>query len=660
MKKIFFIFFNLILLNYSENWWNTEWKYRKKVSFNFPEEELPYKKVGVINFTGNCKDNGEDIRVIDEEGKEVEYCIVSSRKPKYQILIPLDKKMYYIYYGNPKSQKKNYNFNPQCGLILEIYERKDDKVSDWNESKKTLEKSIKEGKLIGKSIWKKIWDATNPFGYQKDVIKIYTGYFYIEKEGNYEFATSSSGPSFLFIDDKLVANWPGWHPARPFITPEQSGFVNLSKGIHKLIYYHFGGYNYEICVAVFKSYDKNEFEVISEKFFIPIFEGELLESEKLDGKINIDFEWENINFLRRENWNLITYKFIAKNYSGEDISYEWDFGDGQKKTGKEVFHTYIGEENYNVNLTVKNKKGEVETVSYTINVEQDYSKIYLNPRKTEEYIDEFVNFNLKTLPSEKLKALAEIFLSYDRLENAFNCYKELRERTLSTIDKRTINLITLKLAKKIGKFEESEKICEEILQEEYNFEIFLSLIDTYIEMNKLEEGMKNCQNILNEKNLKEEEKKKIELRIADILRIKGEKEKATEIYRKYTDIAEYKLKNYVYYQTVLYYLKNKDILTGIELLDKWAEEFPLCKIEGKWSVLKTKIYIFKNDYINALREIEIFIKIADNENIFLPEALYLAYQISKKINIKEKIEYYKERILKEFPDTEFAKELKNK
>jgi hypothetical protein len=659
MKKIFFLFLNFIFLVNSQNWWNTEWKYRKKVFFNFPEKDLPYAKEGVINFIGNCKENGEDIRVIDEDGREIEYYIVSAKKPRYQIIIPLDKKNYYVYYGNPKAEKKNYNFIPQCGLILEIYERKDDKVSNWDEAKKTLEKSIKEGKLLGKSLWKRIWDGTNPFTYHKDIIKIYTGYFYVEKEGNYEFATSSAGASFLFIDDKLVANWPGWHPAKPFIEPEQSGSISLSKGIHKLTYYHFGSYNYEICASGIKLKDKNEYAIISENFFIPVFEGEILSSERLNGKINIDFEWDNTNFLRRENCNLITFKFTAKNYSNKEIiSYEWDFGDGQKNSGKEVFHTYIGEGKYNVNLIVKSKEGEIENISYPVDIVQDYSKIYLNPRKTEEYINEFINFNLKTMSEEKLKALAEIFLSYDRFENSYECYKELRKRNLATEDKKTIDLITLKLGKKIGKFEESEKICKEILENEFNFDVLLILMDTYIELDKLDEGLKAGEKILNEKKINENEKKKIELKIADILRIKGEKEKATGIYKKYTDETEYKLKNYAYYQSILYYLKNNDLITCMELLERWADEFPLCKIEGRWSILKTKILIIKNDYKNALREIETFLKIVDNENIFLPESLYLAYQICEKINMKEKSEYYKNKILKEFSYTEFAKKLK--
>lgn len=658
MKKIL-IFLLFASFSFSQNWWNNEWKYRKKVEFDFDEKELPFEKVGVINFNGNCKENGEDIRVIDERGNEVEYFLVSSKKPKYQILIPLRGKIYYVYYGNEKAQKKDYNFSPKCGLILEVYERKDDKCNSWEEAIKTIEKSLREGILIGKGLWKKIWDGTNPFGYQKDVIKIYTGYFYIEKDGDYEFATSSSGASFLLIDDKIVAKWPGWHPARPFVTPEQSGKIYLSKGIHKITYYHISGYNYEISVAAVKFPGKENFEVIPESFFIPVFEGKITSCERLNGKMSFDFEWENINFLRRERWNLITYRFIFKNYDKREFVFlEWDFGDGQKKYGNDVFHTYIGEGIYNVELKIKDKDGNFEKINYPVEIVEDHSKIYLNPRTGEEYIKEFEDFNIKTLPDDKLKSLAEIFLSYERMESALNCYNELLKRKLDEKEKFDVGLIYAEISKKLGKFEEGEKIYKEILEKGFDIEIFLKLMDIYIELGKVDIAMKECQNILNNKDLKEEYRRKIELKIADALRFKGEKEKAKEIYKKYTDDTLYRLKDYSYSQSVLYYIKNNDFSTAIELLEKWADEIPVCKIEGRWSVLKTRCFIIKKDYENALKEIETFIKIAEKDNIYLPFALYLAFEICEKLNLVEKGNKYKERLIKEFPEKEYLKDIK--
>jgi OOP family OmpA-OmpF porin len=48
---------------------------------------------------------------------------------------------------------------------------------------------------------------------------------------------------------------------------------------------------------------------------------------------------------------------------GEIVSYEWDFGDGTKGTGKEVSHTYSAPGDYRAMVTVMDKKGLTTTAT---------------------------------------------------------------------------------------------------------------------------------------------------------------------------------------------------------------------------------------------------------------------------------------------------------
>jgi len=57
----------------------------------------------------------------------------------------------------------------------------------------------------------------------------YTGRFWIERPGNYNWLLTSDDGAKLYIDDALVIDQDGVHPAE-----EHAKFVNLTRGIHKI------------------------------------------------------------------------------------------------------------------------------------------------------------------------------------------------------------------------------------------------------------------------------------------------------------------------------------------------------------------------------------------------------------------------------------------
>ncbi|RKY32192.1 MAG: hypothetical protein DRP67_01265 [Candidatus Omnitrophota bacterium] len=656
MIRIFIISLFLITQIYAKDWYDKNWEYRKVVKVIHKNRN--FEEVAVFNFFGKAKPDGSDIRVVDENGKEIPYFLVyAGPGNKYQISLPAKGDIFYVYYGNKDAEKVSYNWKPKAGLILEVYKRKGFWCDNWEKAKRIIERS-KKGKLIGRSFWKKIWDGTNPFSSDKDVVKIYTGYFYCRKPGIYYFATSSAGASFLFIDDKLVASWPGWHKAEPFVRPEHSGSIYLTKGIHKLVYYHIGRRRMEISVAAIKIPKRKRFIVIPERFFIPVMECRLIKTEKFGSTITADFMWENTNYLCRNGHQLLTFKFTDKSCGKEINRWEWDFGDGQKSYERNPYHTYLLPGFYNVSLKVEDKEGNIDKITLKVKVEQDYSKIYLKPRHYSEYLEEFRKFNLKNFGKRHLFILADIFLSYNRFDEAYGCFKELMERELEGKEKEKVLLLSADISFRMKKYEEAEKIYKDMLKSKYDPEIALKLANLYLSSGKLIEAKEEFERI-KRSNAGKDIKRKAEIGIGDFYRINGKTDKAKQIYEKFTDKKLYELKNGAFAQSVIYYLKIKDPFSALEKIEEWADEFPVAKLKGDWSILKARALILQKDYKEALKELEIFEKnCKGKDNLYLACVFYLKFKIYDALGDKEKAKALYEKLIEEFPGSYFSQIIK--
>ena len=73
----------------------------------------------------------------------------------------------------------------------------------------------------------------------------YTGRFWIEKPGLYRFALTSDDGSRLDIDDQMVVDNDGIHPA---VT--KSGSVELAGGIHKIRVQYFQGPRLQVALVL--------------------------------------------------------------------------------------------------------------------------------------------------------------------------------------------------------------------------------------------------------------------------------------------------------------------------------------------------------------------------------------------------------------------------
>ncbi|MBK7106938.1 MAG: family 78 glycoside hydrolase catalytic domain [Ignavibacteriae bacterium] len=135
----------------------------------------------------------------------------------------------YMYGFNPSVLSKVvYNFvDPKKnGIEWKLFEGEFKKLPDFNELKPTKQGNIYQFGL-----------ANIPIPKYNFAIQ-YSSYIRIEKDGEYEFFTSSNDGSNLYINDKLVVDNDGEHALK-----QGSGTIYLTKGFHKISveYFQTGG-----------------------------------------------------------------------------------------------------------------------------------------------------------------------------------------------------------------------------------------------------------------------------------------------------------------------------------------------------------------------------------------------------------------------------------
>ena len=98
----------------------------------------------------------------------------------------------------------------------------------------------------------------------------YTGRFWIEKPGMYNFVLTSDDGAILFIDDREVANDDGQHPPS-----DVAGSIELAKGIHSIRVSYFQGPRWQVALVLRVAGPGEALRVFTTDEFKPVDAGEL-------------------------------------------------------------------------------------------------------------------------------------------------------------------------------------------------------------------------------------------------------------------------------------------------------------------------------------------------------------------------------------------------
>ncbi|MBU0478016.1 tetratricopeptide repeat protein [bacterium] len=158
-------------------------------------------------------------------------------------------------------------------------------------------------------------------------------------------------------------------------------------------------------------------------------------------------------------------------------------------------------------------------------------------------------------------------------------------------------------------------------------------------------------------NKKNEETKQILINLGDSYKALGDSNNAAKYYISASSKKDIYMQGY-YMHTISNYIKRKKINDAMEKIKKWEDQYPLSKL-GYSSLYKAECYYYTQCYSEAIKELNMLIKINPESTILQEAKLFLAHCYRATGNSSEADKLYRQ-IITDYPGTIFAIEAKSK
>ncbi|MFH1423042.1 MAG: PKD domain-containing protein [Planctomycetota bacterium] len=661
ISVLFCMFFPTILnaQDKQNKWWNDAWQFRRKVKVVKTGKEDTDIAWTVFHIGDDIKEDGSDIRVVNTAGNVVEsYVVFAEPTGRCEVLFSTKGTAgtFYIYYGNKQAGTSPAVLSLERGLILETRERPQGQSNSWEDYQKLLKNSRK---IYGRGIRKNVFDGYNPYGPSDFYMSIYKGFISVPQDGVYKFATNSDDSSFLFVDGKKIAEWPGGHGATA-VYGEHSGEISLKKGLHKFEYYHEEGAGGQACVAGWWTPGSKAVKLIPEDAFPGFITAAVSNPEKKDLSPSCEFIPRQMTDLELPSTDLIMceYSFKERSYPADKIvSYMWDFGDGISSRESEPVHIYLLPGEYSITLTITTTDGKQDFTTRKI-----YSGIsFFGPvsevERLSRYSDVVSGYDYTRLSTNQLKAAKKLFEFTEKTDETLKITETLLSRK-SELPAREYYELALELCDNYIKTQKEIQKAENILQEIIDTasqtrwvvraRIAAADIIFHIEKNH-EKAIEAYDNII--KDYKEESWSYTRLayiRKGDVYRESCDYNNSLEAYmsaQKIKQSSEELDDNIIRANLVMQIeslIKEKEFDEALLKLELWDWEFPQDKLSGYSPLLRAKVYTGKNNHEDAVTELSVYINVNKNTDISAQSSLLAEAQFMIGSSTYMKQEKFKE------------------
>ena len=258
------------------------------------------------------------------------------------------------------------DWTPRAGLVLETRSRAEGPVDRLAQLQNLWQHATN---TFGRTLVPQIYDGTHRLGRPVDFLSRYSGWFQAPKDGRYEFAIVADNASFLQIDSRPVAEWPGWHGVEGARHGQHSGAIELKRGVHQIEFWNAQTIpGFAISVA-WQLPGESRFAILPAEAFLPVaaFRVAGVQGDQTTTMLS----WEVVHQAQAGENIMIGMRFRALS-AEEGVNCLWRFDDGTERRGAECVHVFSREGLRRVELTLRRQGKLVETFQQTVCVHPNW------------------------------------------------------------------------------------------------------------------------------------------------------------------------------------------------------------------------------------------------------------------------------------------------
>jgi len=620
----------------AEEWFDPRWRVRLTVQVE--QVHRSGFTALFVDDTGSMRRDGADFRAVDPAGKELPLR-VWPRSPQGLFLVVCrcgNLGSFHLYYGNPRAARGK-QWKPDRGLMLATFAHSGTGRGSAADMRALLKA---RGACFGRGFVRAVFHGANPFGRSDNYLSLYTGYFTVDADGSYTFATASDDASFLYVDGKLVAAWPGRHTVWKGARGRYRGTVTLKKGVHAFRYEHVEYTGDQVAAAYIRGPGDKRLDVL--RFAVP-------EPARVTGVSTRDGSYEP--FIRvREAGEIAApplYMVVVdlEAPAGADPCW-WETGDGNRVEGRRARHVYLWEGVYPV--TFHYTAGGKEK-SCTVKRFIRYNGQRRDLARETDFFRLITGYDFPKMGAAAYEKVAAYAVEARKDPPA--AFVEAGKRLFDAMTPagRCLFIDLLLLRGEYGRaLEYIDEALEKCTTKTDRARLLIKQGDVYFYyLKKYPEAVRSYRRVTENPFLKEWGDYRLAfIRLGDVYRErarKGDAELAMAYYTRAEDIntrAHDALKSGYYTQQVLKLMKERKYDDALRMLEEWEFNFPTEKLRGFSSLQRARINYLMGRYDEALKQALNFVRI-------MPSTTYLAdfYMLAgaacyRKGDYPRALEYY--------------------
>jgi TolA-binding protein len=650
----------------ADGWWNDSWKCRRSVTLQVAGDG---DKVCEVTFrtSGRTQTGGADIRVVSGIEELARKIVFSGPGDLCTIAFPVRRGMghVWIYYDNPKAVPPKTPWEPDAGLWMETRRFSGGGAENLGLIMRTISKSQP---VYGAGRVDQVFHGYNPFGPSEEFVASYKGWLVCPKDGEYEFASGAAGPSYLVIDDGIVAGrGGGGSPGRA----EVSGKKTLKAGSHSFEYYTIQRNAQRVVMtAAWRVAGQGRYEAIPASAFAGAIRGKLGEYEIHNEMFAPDFSWRNMGEAFVGERPLIKMQFKDET-SATTSARSWDFGDGIDSRDSAPTHIYLDPGDYKVTLRLT-IRGQETACSQNVHVNRAWSEqVTRQPDTADSYAAIIKSYSFDKLSAPTLQAALLVFEEAKDWDAFGKAAREAaKPEKLAKFPADTIADVALLIAMRyrdslrnpegaVGVLREAEKQAR---RPSDKARLALEIGDTYF-YNFDDVPKAQAEYLRVARQYAADDKLKVRLaniRLGDTYATQGNAPKARESYEKAEAVkvtsggAESIASGSRAFEAEAQ-LRAGDLDAAYSALTSWQWEHPADKMVGEWSVLMGRWAIARKNYPEAIKHLKCLVAV-NPESPSVPQALMMLADCYQQVNNAAEATACLEKLIKDYPESPLKKD----